>query len=118
MGEAVAAILKKPEETANKSLTVFSFVTTQNEVLKIFEEESGSKYQITHVKGSDLQKKAIEDAAKGARYSSVGNYVQYAVFSDESNDPVNLEKNHSELLGVKDTVTLRDSIKRELKELN
>lgn len=118
IGETVAAILKKPEETANKYLSVFSFVTTQNEVLKIFEEESGSKFQIANVKGSELIKAATESVAKGDYYSSVIPYVQYTFLADESKDPVDISKNDGELLGVKDTLSLRDSIKRELSELH
>ncbi|RFU72503.1 hypothetical protein TARUN_9754 [Trichoderma arundinaceum] len=118
IGEAVATILKKPEETANKYLSVFSFIATQNEVLKIFEEESGAKYQVTNVKGSDLLKGATESVAKGDYHSSVINFVRYTFFSDDSNDPVDLEKNDSELLGIKDKLNLRESIKRELRELN
>jgi hypothetical protein len=118
IGEAITAILKKPEETANKYLTVFSFVTTQNEVLKIFEEESGSKFQITHVKGSDLIKQAAASVAKGDYAGSLVPYVQYAFLADEPNPPVNLEGTDHELLGVKDKASLRDSIKKELSRLN
>ncbi|PON23079.1 hypothetical protein TGAM01_v208084 [Trichoderma gamsii] len=118
VGETVAAILKKPEETANKFLNVFSFKTTQNEVLKIFEEESGSKYQVSHVKGSDLIEAATASVAKGDYGQSVGPFVQYAFFADASGVPVDLEANDGELLGIKDKAGLRDSIKRELSLLN
>ncbi|KAL7930698.1 hypothetical protein V8C35DRAFT_311979 [Trichoderma chlorosporum] len=117
IGESVAAILKKPEETANKYLSVYSFSTTQNEVLKIFEEESGSKFQITNVKGSDLIKSATESVAKGDYYNSVVPYVQYTFLSDDSQDPVDIANNDASLLGVKDKLTLRESIKRELSEI-
>ncbi|KAL7907436.1 hypothetical protein GGI35DRAFT_487146 [Trichoderma velutinum] len=117
IGEAVAAILKKPEETANKYLTVFSFATTQNEVLKIFEEESGSKFQIAHVKGSDLIKAATDSVAKGDYANSVIPYVQYTLLSDDSQDPVDIGKNDADSLGVKDKLSIRESIKRELSEI-
>lgn len=118
VGETVAAILKKPEQTANKFLNVFSFKTTQNEVLKIFEEESGSKYQVSHVKGSDLLEAATASVAKGDYAQSVGPLVQYAFFADGAGVPVDLESNDGELLGIKDKAGLRDSIKRELSLLN
>lgn len=117
IGETVATILKKPEETANKYLSVFSFVTTQNEVLKIFEEETGSKFQITHRKGSDLIKAATDSVAKGDYGNSVVPYVQYTLLSDDSQDPVDIKKNDADLLGLKDKLSLRESIKKELSEI-
>ncbi|KAL7920331.1 hypothetical protein ACQKWADRAFT_328783 [Trichoderma austrokoningii] len=114
VGETVAAILKNPEETANKFLNVFSFKTTQNEVLKIFEEESGSKYQVSHVKGSDVLEAATARVAKGDYRQSVGPLVQYVFFADGVQGPVDLEANDGELLGIKDKAGLRDSVKREL----
>lgn len=118
VGETVAAILKNPEETANKFLNVFSFKTTQNEVLKIFEEESGFKYQVSRVKGSDLLEAATASVAKGDYKQSIGPYVQYVFFADGVKGPVDLEANDGELLGIKDKVGLRESIKRELSLLN
>jgi hypothetical protein len=106
--------LKKPEETANKFLNVFSFKTTQNELLKIFEEESGSKYQVSHVKGSDLLEAATASVAKGDYKQSIGPFVQYVFFADGVKGPVDLEANDDELLGIKDRAGLRDSVKREL----
>ncbi|GFP54408.1 hypothetical protein ACSS6W_002182 [Trichoderma asperelloides] len=118
VGETVAAILKKPDETANKFMTVFSFETTQNEVLKIFEEESGTKFQVSHVKGSDLLQAATASVAKGEYKQSIGPYVQYTFFADGVRSPVDLGANACELLGIKDKTGLRDSIKRELSLLN
>lgn len=117
IGEAVAAILKKPEETANKYLSIFSFAITQNEVLKIFEEETGSKFQITKLKGSDLIKAATDSVAKNEYHNSVVPFVQYTFLSDDSQDPIDIGKNDADLLGIKDNLSLRDSIKRELSEI-
>ncbi|KAM0259092.1 hypothetical protein ACHAQJ_003463 [Trichoderma viride] len=118
IGQSVVGILQKPDETANKYLTSFSFVTTQNEVLKIFEEEAGSKFQITNVKGSDLLKEATAKVAKGDYPNSGVPYVQYTFFADDCSGPVNLEKNDCDLLGVKDRESLRDTIKKLLSELS
>ncbi|KAL6803522.1 hypothetical protein J3E68DRAFT_446152 [Trichoderma sp. SZMC 28012] len=117
IGEAVAAILKKPEETANKYLSIYSFAITQNEVLKIFEEEAGSKFQITQLKGSDLIKAATDSVAKGDYGNSVVPFVQYTFLADDSKDPVDIGKNDAELLGIKDNLSLRESIKKELSEI-
>lgn len=64
IGKCVAASLKKPEETANSFLTVASFTTTQNDVLRVIEEETGSKFAVTKVKTSDLEKISDEKVAK------------------------------------------------------
>ncbi|KKP03962.1 hypothetical protein THAR02_03944 [Trichoderma harzianum] len=117
IGEAVAAILRKPEETANKYLSIFSFAITQNEVLKIFEEETGSKFQITQLKGSDLIKAATDSVAKGDYANSVIPFVQYTFLADDSKDPVDIGKNDAHLLGIKDNLSLRESIKKELSEI-
>lgn len=117
IGEAVAAILKKPEETANKYLSIFSFAITQNEVLKIFEEETGSKFQITQLKGSDLIKAATDSVAKGDYGNSVVPFVQYTFLADDSKDPVDIGNNDADLLGIKDNLSLRESIKKELSEI-
>ncbi|KAL6828039.1 hypothetical protein V8C40DRAFT_265186 [Trichoderma camerunense] len=117
IGEAVATILKKPEETANKYLSIFSFAITQNEVLKIFEEETGSKFQITQLKGSDLIKAATDSVAKGDYANSVVPFVQYTFLADDSKDPVDIGKNDADLLGIKDNLSLRESIKKELSEI-
>ncbi|KAF3071367.1 hypothetical protein CFAM422_006155 [Trichoderma lentiforme] len=117
IGEAVAAVLKKPEETANKYLSIFSFAITQNEVLKIFEEETGSKFQITKLKGSDLIKAATDSVAKGDYANSVVPFVQYTFLADDSQHPVDITKNDADLLGIKDNLSLRESIKKELSEI-
>lgn len=118
VGETVAAILKKPEETANKFITAFSFKTTQNEVLNIFEEESGTKFQVSHVKGSELLQAATASVAKGEFKQSIGPFVQYTFFADGVRGPVDLEANDCKLLGIKDKADLRESIKRELSLLS
>ncbi|EXJ58074.1 hypothetical protein A1O7_05498 [Cladophialophora yegresii CBS 114405] len=67
---AVVAILERPEETANEHVYVNSFATTQNKMLKAFEELSGDKFKVTHAKMEDCSKAAHEKMrsvpAKGA----------------------------------------------------
>jgi hypothetical protein len=49
-------VLKHPEETANKYIQVASFVTTQNEVLSLLEEETGTKWTVEKKNTADNQK--------------------------------------------------------------
>jgi hypothetical protein len=81
IGQAIAAILKHPEQTANNYIEVASFTTTQNEILKFLEEESGAKWTVEHKKTEDSQKMADEKLAKGD-YSSFGDYLKVYLFAD------------------------------------
>ncbi|TVY68721.1 Isoflavone reductase-like protein P3 [Lachnellula suecica] len=55
IGAAVASVLKHPAETANKYIDISSFRTTQNEILAIAEEESSSKWDVTHVQTDNIK---------------------------------------------------------------
>lgn len=81
IGSAIAAILKNPEITANKYIEIASFITTQNEILKLLEEESGAKWEVEHKKTEDSQRIADEKLAKGD-YSSFGDYLKVYLFAD------------------------------------
>ncbi|KAF8849516.1 NmrA-like family protein [Acephala macrosclerotiorum] len=81
IGLAIAAILKNPAPTANKYIEIASFVTTQNEILKLFEEESGSKWAVEKKSTEESGKIADEKLAKGD-YSSFGDYLKVYFFAD------------------------------------
>lgn len=81
IGQAIASILKHPEETANKYLQVASFVTTQNAVLAVLEEETGTKWTIVKKSTADSQKLADEKLARGD-YSAFGDYLKPILFGD------------------------------------
>lgn len=108
IGKCVAASLKKPEETANKFLTVASFTTTQNEVLRVIEEETGSKFAITNVKTSHLEKIGEEKAARNDPTAFVELLLQY-VFADGANQAV-AENSATTVLGLQEE-SLRTTVK-------
>jgi hypothetical protein len=113
VGKAVAAILLQAEKTANKYMTVASFTITQNDVLDILEQETGTKFQVTKVKTSDLEKAGAEMLANGAP----GAFFQYALqwmFADGARHAV--KHNDAELLGLEEE-DLRATIKEVLSEL-
>ncbi len=64
IGRVVAGVLTHLDETANKYLEVSSFNPTQNEIIKILEEETGAKWTVTYV---DTKPLAIEAEAKLAK---------------------------------------------------
>ncbi|KUJ11385.1 NmrA-like family protein [Mollisia scopiformis] len=112
IGQSVAAILKHPEQTANKYIQVASFTTTQNEILKLLEEESGTKWTVDHKKTEDFQKIADEKLAKGD-YSSFGDYLKVYLFADgKGQSPKEGELANKEL-GLK-TEDLKATIKSVL----
>lgn len=106
--------LKKPEETANKFLTVASFTTTQNEVLRVIEEETGSKFAITNVKTSHLEKIGEEKAARNDPTAFVEFLLQY-VFADGANQAV-AENSAVTVLGLEEE-SLRTTIKAAIAAL-
>lgn len=115
IGKCVAASLKKPEETANKFLTVASFTTTQNEVLRVIEEETGSKFAITNVKTSHLEKIGEEKAARNDPTAFVEFLLQY-VFADGANQAV-AENSAITVLGLEEE-NLRTTIKAAIAALS
>lgn len=87
LGKCVAASLAKPEDTANKYLTIASFNITQNEVRNVIEEEIGSELTVTNVKTSDLEKIGEEKIAKNDPSAFIEFLSQY-VFADGAGQAV------------------------------
>ncbi len=81
IGLAIASILKNQNSTANKYIDIASFVTTQNDILKIFEEETATKWTVEKKKTDDSLKVADEKLAKGD-YSAFSDYLKVALFRD------------------------------------
>jgi len=65
IGAAVAAILRKPEETANKHVYISSFTTSQNEVLAALEKVTGEKWTIEHSTAAEVTQTGQEKLAMG-----------------------------------------------------
>lgn len=81
IGLAIVSILKHPAETANRYLDIASFSTSQNEILGIFEEETGTKWTVTNVSTADSLKTGDEKLGKGDR-SAFGDYLKVHLFKD------------------------------------
>lgn len=65
IAKAVASVLKHPQETANKYLSIASFQPSLNEILRIAEDETGAKWTVENVSTQDLQKTGEEKLSKG-----------------------------------------------------
>ncbi|KAF6816491.1 NmrA-like family protein [Colletotrichum plurivorum] len=109
IGKSVAGVLKNPEATANKYITVASFTTTQRELLKIVEEETGATFTVNNVKTSDLEKTADEKLAKGD-YSAFIELLQQYVYGDGQGHAAK-ENDAVKLLGLQ-----QEDIKAETKK--
>jgi hypothetical protein len=65
IGAAVAAILHKPEQTANKYIYISSFTTSQNEVLAALEKVTGKKWGIRHATTAESIKTGQDKISMG-----------------------------------------------------
>ncbi len=87
------------DETANKYIEVSSFNPSQNEIVQILEEETGSKWTVKHVDTGPLQKNAEEKLAKGD-FSSFPDLLKVWQYQDGiGNAPV--DSSAVPLLGLK-----------------
>lgn len=99
IGLAVASVLRNPAETANKYITITSHKTTQNEILKELQHETGSNWSVTHEKGVESYDAAWRLIQSG--YNGWPSMLQSYVFRDRDPSitaPGTLDGN--ELLGI------------------
>lgn len=112
IGAAVSSVLTHPAETANKYIDISSFRTSQNEILSVVEEETGTKWKVTNVKTDGITEKADAKLAKGD-FSAFGDYLKVHFFRDGEGKSVSDHELWNELLGLpKDD--LRESIRKVL----
>jgi len=67
VGNAVVAVLSKPEETANQFIYIDSFTATQNEILAELEKATGEKWKVT-------ESTTEEAKAEGQALFATGDY--------------------------------------------
>lgn len=111
IGKAVAAILKHPKETANQYLTIASVQPTQNEILKILEEETGSKWTVTHQDSKELQKIGEEKLSQGdfTAFFSLG---AAHLYGDGVGHALKDSEKANKLLGLPEKGDLRDIVRK------
>ena len=112
IGLAVVSVLQHLPETANKFLNISSFTTTQNEILSIFEQETGSKWTVTKLKSEDIQKEGDEKLAKGD-FSSFVNFLRVLILADGKGQ-ARTTPQANDLLGLPKE-DLKETIKAALK---
>ncbi|KAI1474185.1 NAD(P)-binding protein [Daldinia eschscholtzii] len=101
IGKAVVAILSQPEKTANQYLTIASFNPSQNQILKIVEEETGEKWKVEHVSTEEQEKIGLEKLSKGD-YSAFSNFLRRRIYADGAGHAVLGDKNAVSFLGLQE----------------
>jgi hypothetical protein len=105
-------VLQNPAETANKYLDIASFRTSQNELLKIAEEETGTKWTVNRVSTDGTTEAADAKLAK-FDYSAFSDYLKVYEFRDGEGQSPKDEELANGLLGLP-REDVRESLKKAL----
>ncbi|KAI1314007.1 hypothetical protein F5Y03DRAFT_1638 [Xylaria venustula] len=109
IGKAIAAVLKHPELTTNRYISIASFNPTQNQVLELAEKITGEKWSTNKLSTSEQQQIGTEKLSKGD-YSAFSNLLRKRVYEDGAGLAVEGPDNALELLGVE-----RDDLEESLR---
>lgn len=99
VGRAVAGILRHPDETANKYLATASFNLSQNELVRLAEELTGSKLPVTRVRSEDLQRQGEERLAAGD-FTAFVELLRVHNSADGAGNALSEEKSANALVGL------------------
>lgn len=99
IGKAVVGILKHPDETSNRYLATASFNLSQNELIAIVEELTGSKFPVAHEKSADLQKAGEEKLASGD-YRAFTDFLRVHNSADGAGNELKEEDAANKLIGL------------------
>jgi hypothetical protein len=95
----VAGILKHPDETANKYLATASFNLSQNELIALVEDLTGSKLAVTRVSSADLQRAGEEKLAAGD-YRAFVDFLRVHNSADGAGNELREEESANGLIGL------------------
>jgi hypothetical protein len=96
----VAAVLKNPDQTANRYVNVVEFETSQNELVHLAETVSKSKWTITQSQTVDEELAGKEKLANGD-FSAFVNFLRSFFLADGAGRAPQAEEYDNELLGLK-----------------
>ncbi|KAH7116451.1 hypothetical protein EDB81DRAFT_733996, partial [Dactylonectria macrodidyma] len=100
VGRAIAGILSKPAETANKCLFVASFTPTQNQILATLEEVTGKKWSVNKISITDAITHGFQALGQGDMSGFMGVLMGSTYGPGNGNDfPKNVGVSN-ELLGL------------------
>ncbi|KAL2138917.1 hypothetical protein VTI28DRAFT_6049 [Corynascus sepedonium] len=99
IGRVVAGILKHPDETANKYLSTASFNISQNELIALVEELTGSKLAVTNINSADLVRVGEEKLAAG-NFGAFVDFLKAHNAADGAGNGLTEEQSANGLVGV------------------
>ncbi|KAI9148773.1 Isoflavone reductase [Paramyrothecium foliicola] len=99
IGETVAAVLRNPEQTANRYINVVEFETSANELLQLVESASGAKWTVTRSTSVEEEKIGQEKLAQGD-YSAFVNFLRSYFLADGSGRAPKEDQYNNEELGL------------------
>lgn len=79
---------------------ISSFTTTQNEILKVAEEQTSSKFEVTHITAAEAEKSADENLSSGQAYKAFWDYVRQYQFADGAGHALKDDESANALLGL------------------
>ncbi|KAJ4400757.1 hypothetical protein N0V85_005679 [Neurospora sp. IMI 360204] len=97
VGRAVSEILRHPDLTKNQYLSTASFNVSQNQLVKIVEELTGKKLEVTHVSSKDIFKQGEEKLARGD-YSAFVEFLKVHFLADGAGNALREEESANEKL--------------------
>ncbi|KAE8143082.1 hypothetical protein BDV38DRAFT_277888 [Aspergillus pseudotamarii] len=74
IGKAMAAVLSRPKETANRYLVIASFTASQNKLLHVIEELYGQSWTVEHLSGTEIRKAAEKETREKGRDAGIRPY--------------------------------------------
>ncbi|KAI0538701.1 hypothetical protein GGR58DRAFT_282506 [Xylaria digitata] len=101
IGKAIAAVLKRPEVTTNRYISIASFNPTQRQVLETAEKITGEKWTVNQLSASEQQRIGTEKLSKGD-YSAFSNLLKKRVYGDGAGLAVQGPDNALDLLGLEE----------------
>ncbi|ETS74661.1 hypothetical protein PFICI_13145 [Pestalotiopsis fici W106-1] len=101
IAKAVAAVLRHPEETKNRYVTIASGYTSQNKLLQRAEKTTGQTWTVERVATADLKRVGREALERGDFGAAFGPLLQSHLFQDDGGRLVTTE-NDNDVLGLRE----------------
>ncbi|KAK0609458.1 hypothetical protein B0T14DRAFT_531977 [Immersiella caudata] len=114
VAQTIVSVLQREEETKNKLIEVVEFNVSQNEVLRTFEEETGSKLEVQVLSGKELGRAGEEKLAKGDVWAAFFDLLLAWSFADGGNHAVKEDELANTQLGLKGQ-SVREAIRKYIK---
>ncbi|KAI8287506.1 Aspyridones efflux protein apdF [Colletotrichum sp. SAR 10_99] len=114
LAEGIAAVLKHPDETANQYINIIEFDVTQNQLLKLFEEETGAKWTVNHKTADEVNEEGKKKLAAGGRFPFEEFLIKYH-FADAPGHSIPEEGKANKVLELPQS-DLREFVRGYIKE--